>query len=617
MVIYNQDENMVIKNQKGGDGVLDINNELKNKYIDDSIASQFSPELKEVWDKIFECRAEIESILRSKTSIMGKGFWKNEGDILIAAYVLARACESGEANLYSFKTDFSLDKDVLELIKETNIEKYWDELLGLTYKYDKRIFFLVSNLRDLSDPMTTPEGLAVLAEKLLNVKPQEYFADLCCGAGSVVSAIKRSMPQINAYGFDIDRNAIAIAKIDNEMSKTEIFFEKKDIFELGLEKEDRKKFDKIFANYPFGTRLRELKAGKIYLEELRKRIPSISKATSSDWLYNMLVVDLLSENGKAVGIMTNGSTWNMIDAPIRKYFVENGLIETVIALPAKLFATTNIATSMIVFSHNNQTIRLVDATELYVAERRVNKLTEEFIDRILESMDDDEISMCINIETLRENDYVLNVNRYQNNQANIENGQPFENVIKRITRGASMKAKELDDISSQIPTNMQYLMLSNIQNGFIDSDLPYLKTIDKKNEKYCLSDRCLILSKNGYPYKVAVAEVKEGQKIMGNGNLYIVELDEEKIDPYYLAAFLSSEQGTAALKSITVGATIPNIGIEQLKKLIIPVPSLAKQKKISESYQILKDEIIMLQLKLEKAKNRMSQVFEEGGGENA
>ena len=65
---------------------------------------------------------------------------------------------------------------------------------------------------------------------------------------------------------------------------------------------------------------------------------------------------------------------------------------------------------MIVFSHNNQTIRLVDATELYVAERRVNKLTEEFIDRILESMDDDEISMCINIETLRENDYVLNVN---------------------------------------------------------------------------------------------------------------------------------------------------------------------------------------------------------------
>ena len=58
----------------------------------------------------------------------------------------------------------------------------------------------------------------------------------------------------------------------------------------------------------------------------------------------------------------------------------------------------------------------------------------------------------------------------------------------------------------------------------------------------------------GYPYKVAVAEVKEGQKIMGNGNLYIVELDEEKIDPYYLAAFLSSEQGTAALKSITVGA---------------------------------------------------------------
>ena len=45
---------------------------------------------------------------------------------------------------------------------------------------------------------------------------------------------------------------------------------------------------------------------------------------------------------------------------------------------------------------------------------------------------------------------------------------------------------------------MQYLMLANIKNGLIDKELPYLKSIDKKNDKYCLSNHCLILSKNGY-----------------------------------------------------------------------------------------------------------------------
>lgn len=98
-----------------------------------------------------------------------------------------------------------------------------------------------------------------------------------------------------------------------------------------------------------------------------------------------------------------------------------------------------------------------------------------------------------------------------------------------------------------------------------------------------------------------------------NGNLYIIELDEEKADPYYLAAFFGSEQGTAALRSITVGATIPNIGVEQLTKLVIPIPPIEKQKEIADKYKTVKDEITMLQLKLEKAKNRMAHIIEEGG----
>lgn len=265
--------------------------------------------------------------------------------------------------------------------------------------------------------------------------------------------------------------------------------------------------------------------------------------------------------------------------------------------------------SMIVFSRNNKGVRLVDASELFVEGRRVNELSYENISLIINATkNDSDISMYVSAEQLRDNDYVLSMNRYIVHD--VADGMAFGDVIKRITRGAQLNAKALDEITTTVPTDMQYLMLANIKNGLIDKELPYLKSIDKKNDKYCLSNHCLILSKNGYPYKIAVAEVKEGQRILGNGNLYIIELDEEKADPYYLAAFFGSEQGTAALRSITVGATIPNIGVEQLTKLVIPIPPLEKQKEIADKYKTVKDEITMLQLKLEKAKNRMAHIIE-------
>ena len=155
-------------------------------------------------------------------------------------------------------------------------------------------------------------------------------------------------------------------------------------------------------------------------------------------------------------------------------------------------------------------------------------------------------------------------------------------------------------------------MLGNIHDGIIDEELPYLSVIEKNLERYCLKRNNLILSKNGYPFKLAIANPKEGQLILANGNLFIIEIDEEKANPYYLKAFFESEQGVAALKSIVVGATIPNIGVESLKSLLIPIPSLEEQYRIAEKYQATQDEIKVLKLRLAKAVDRLYHIFDEG-----
>ena len=113
------------------------------------------------------------------------------------------------------------------------------------------------------------------------------------------------------------------------------------------------------------------------------------------------------------------------------------------------------------------------------------------------------------------------------------------------------------------------------------------------------------------PDKIAVARVQEGQKILANRNLYVIELDEEKVNPYYLKAFFESEPGISLLKSIAVGTHIPTIGVDMLKNVMIPIPPLEEQRKIAEKYQATMDEIAIYRIKLEKAMSRLHHILDE------
>lgn len=454
----------------------------------------------------------------------------------------------------------------------------------------------------------TPESLSKLAVRVLDIKENERVADFGSGAGDFITLATEGHEINQFYGIELNTYSYEISKIRAELFADNTEFELGDMFAVSMDK----KFEKIFSNYPFGMRLIHLQTGSAYIEELLKRMPEIKRATSSDWIFNSVIFDHLTENGKAVAVMTNGSTWNSIDQKIREYFIRNGYVEAVISLPAKLFEFTNIATTMIVLSRDNKEVRLVDATALCEQGRRQNVITDENIEHIISLLKEDgDEAITVDLKTLQNNEFVLNPSRYLEKTIEIEDGVELGGLMKRITRGAPLRASELDEMVSDEPTDTQYLMLANIQNGMISEDLPYLKELDAKLDKYCIGNRNLLLSKNGAPFKVAVAEVEEGRKILGNGNLFIIELDEEKVNPYFIKAFFDSEVGAAVLKSIVVGATIPNISAESLKKLIVPLPSMEKQNEIANLYQAKQDEIKVLQLKIQKAQNDLRGIFGE------
>ena len=496
-------------------------------------------------------------------------------------------------------------------------EKLWEALLQMVGKYSPEDFAIAvmtpASDNEAKGAMTTPTSIVKLAYRLLDVKAGEHVADVCCGSGAFITSAALKEPDAFYHGYEINVDNYAATMMKAEILNADIAVTLSDVFSVA-EDGAMRKYNKIFANYPFGLKLRNLGAGANYLASLAEQYPGLSKATSSDWVFNALLCDMLSENGKAIGIMTNGSTWNSIDIPMRKYFIERRMVECVISLPGKLFAGTSIPTTLIVLSHNNDVVRMIDATKHCQQGRRQNEFTDENLDTIIEAIAvDSEYSKTISIEELRKNEYNLSLSRYLTDNLGFSNGTPFENINKSISRGAPCTARQLDEMVSDSVTNMQYLMLGNIQNGIIDDKLPYLSYIDPKYDKYCLKNNALILSKNGFPYKVAVASVKDGHRILANGNLYIIELDEEKANPYYIKAFFDSEQGHAVLKSITVGAAMPNIGVDKLKKVEIPIPPREEQDRIAQRYQAAMDEIAVLKLRLEKAINKLHHVLDEDG----
>ena len=558
---------------------------------------------------------EGQSVALSIANVLNGSNRIDRSTLIAASYVLLMAnnSETDIRSTDSFCCSINATDDRKAFI-ESCLGDDWQMVIGQRDRYSANtlksiILFYEDRDMRFGEEWKTPSSISQLACKLFDFADDDEIADFGLGSAAFTIEAYLSNPTLRFYGIEINASTKEIAAIRMEVLGCTIMIEHGNILDLDS---DSHKYQHIFSNYPFGLRLREIGFDRSrLLKKVSQNAAGFTKSISSDWLFNASIVECLKDNGSGIAVMTNGSTWNTLDKPARKYFIENGYLEAVIALPEKMFENTSIPTTMIVISKNNDHTMLVDATKMCEKGRRFNTFTDDQIEQIVFAVTNEtSCSRYVSKAELIENDYVINPTRYLTEDIIIENGVPFDSIIKSITRGAPLKASELDELISENPTEYQYLMLANIQHGQIDADLPYIKGIQDNQRKYCLKNHALILSKNGLPFKVAVAEVQPGKTVLANGNLYIIEIDEDQADPYYVKAFLESEKGTALLKSITVGATIPNIGIEALKKIQIPMIPLDQQHMLAARYLAVVDEIAIFQRKLQKAYEELRHIYD-------
>lgn len=114
------------------------------------------------------------------------------------------------------------------------------------------------------------------------------------------------------------------------------------------------------------------------------------------------------------------------------------------------------------------------------------------------------------------------------------------------------------------------------------------------------------MGKVGTPFKMAVVEPSEDYQILVNGNLYIIELNELQANPYYVKAVLESEWGAKLLQQQSQGSVIPNISVEKLMALSIPLPNIYEQNHFAEKYAAVQREIKELKRHLAKKMDELA-----------
>lgn len=471
-----------------------------------------------------------------------------------------------------------------------------------------------SNYLDYNDKKVIFEGSTKLYLNLLDIKNNDKILILedkdLDSSFLIESSFKNSNITIysNKKSSDIDISLIpeVYNNIELELLTDERGRPKSNFEYLKTRVEQKEKLDKILLA-PSLT----FEYSKNDEEKYRNMIQNdfnfqneILEKTSLEWLFNLLTINHLKDDGRALSVVKINTLSNPKNKNIRKYFIENGYIESIILLPENILIGSSVSLALIVFSKGNKKIRFVDASNFYTKERRkkgdrlnpTKKILEENnirdIFKFLNSDDNSEISISKGIEEFSENDYNLDVIE------NIEVIPEFENskkikelidkkIIKDIIRGSQISLDELKDLRSHEETPYIYLTLSNINDGFIEYENieDYLKKIPEKQEKFCIKNNVFLISKIGNPpYKFVVAQIPENIKVIASGNFAIIEVNEKKLNPWYLAAFFMTDIGVKVLKKAYIGVNFSSLSIKKLEEIAIPVPSIEEQNRIAQRY---------------------------------
>lgn len=343
------------------------------------------------------------------------------------------------------------------------------------------------------------------------------IADFCCGTGGMLSIaedyIKKLNPSaiVNVYGQELLDESFAICQADMLMKG-----QNPDNIRLGNTlTQDRFKGEKIrflISNPPFGVSWKD-EEKKVKEEadlgfdgRFGAGTPRVSDG-SLLFLQNMISKMYDDEEGSRLAIIFNGSPLFTGDAGsgesnIRKWIIENDLLEGIIALPTDMFYNTGIATYIWVLTNKKEAkrkgkIQLVNATEFYQNMRKSlgnkrKEITDEQIQKIKEiykNFEESENSKIFDNEDFGyrkitvERPLKLSFRVNEESIENVKNTTQFINLAVSKKKDLEIKEKEELEGRKKQEELLKFLESFDSEFEYMDRD-KFIKDLKSKSKEF-------------------------------------------------------------------------------------------------------------------------------------
>lgn len=266
-----------------------------------------------------------------------------------------------------------------QIVKDLSAVEYLKDITPqeMGYIFEELIRKFADASNETAGEHFTPREVIRLMVDILFINDNEVLAkegivktvyDPACGTGGMLSIADEYVNELNSkaklelFGQEINPESYAICKSEmliKGQNPSNIKFG--NTFTVDGLKEE--KFDYMLSNPPFGVDWK--KASKIIKDEHEKQgydgrfgagLPRINDG-SLLFLQHMVSKIKNTDNGSRIAIVFNGSplfsgTAGSGESEIRKWIIENDLLESIIALPDQLFYNTGISTYIWVLTNN-------------------------------------------------------------------------------------------------------------------------------------------------------------------------------------------------------------------------------------------------------------------------
>ena len=334
-------------------------------------------------------------------------------------------------------------------IRLRNEDFEFPDLLGAAYEY------LIAEFADSAGKkggeFYTPRSVVRMMVRLLKPTLDHDIYDPCCGSGGMLIAAKEYIDEhgqdgrkANLFGQENAGTVWSIAKMNmllHGISSADL----RNDDTLGepqhVENGELRRFDRILTNPPFslpwGSKDKDRSGEYTWQPKFRERffheVPLGAKKADLMFLQHMLHVT--RDGGMIATVMPHGVLFRGGDeGKIRQKIIEQDQVEAIIGLGPQLFYGTGIPACVIILRQRvhlganlvsgkpkarQGKILFINADREYFEGRAQNHLLPEHIEKIVTTFEEYReipgFSAIVDLETLRDNDFNLNIRRYADN----------------------------------------------------------------------------------------------------------------------------------------------------------------------------------------------------------